>query len=1669
MSDQLSDGRLLKLLNERPGRELTDAELKQVSGRVNDSVPVQDALLARAEVDERLAKQLATVRIPLHVYLARQQSTATAHPRNVQARIASLASVCFLVGMGSAYLLMTGSDTPAPLVQVGNPEAIARDALGGVLGKTSDESQTVATVAPVGEPRSKEPANAKTPGIQEPEPKLVAVPEIPAIVQHASKPPWTATLDETLKPRLFEEVGFAAQNFDGLDPNAVREWLAPMPGWAYRVEPRNHGKTVFSRFTGVAQLRAPWPKDAVLRLGMYQPSDFRIHFWSGRTGATLHYMPTLQTWMAYRIHRLDDEAVPTRWSMASSDEARHQRTTLGVIEIRHQGRHLLVTRGDVVLLATPLADVPTQVVFDGSTYLSEFRMYRSTPAPYEARVAENRIARNENRPADLEWVTAQIDPMAKPQKVTAEIVRAARKIDPVKTDPDVPADEAKEKKPQPDLPPEWKVAFGETNELIGHPSGAIELATEIAPQEIRVATFINADRSPQSSLSELCFRIDRADAGTGFFLGDEFGQPIERIAFYDEQTTGLTIVGHLPLNAATTAVTYNPTTYRITAVESGTWIRVSIGLGGLKLWMSGDGMHWSRVLASPIRDVFLRPTTIGLYALPGTKRRKLKLDQFQVRDLAGITELARRETRELVPPMVFGEQSDLGDWLHQTVQSQPPHVSLEEWTRACAIRALESHAPRQLCVTLAEHLLAESIKLPLDAEQIRRTIDDFAVFSDGWDQLGTVFVENYRTLGERLERDAQSDAFDFTTRAMITAPIWTTVKLPIIEQPRLHRTLLASVYREDWPQAARTTERVRFWRRSSHPDQNWSTIPAHQRQSVEWTEAIARLNRQRNAEPGKEAPNAQPIMDRWQQPLVWDMSKEAYNLISEFESALQSEAWKDACQIIATASEQGAEFMADEDVLLGLLPDWKESSLLISLPVAIELAVKDYRGLRDVMRDELGPRGMLRVRQLIELGDADAVRTSTLQYYGTQAAAVGHEWLGDRALSLGQFDVAAREFQRALPESSPAVRQALQHRMRLSRALAGRRDATLGTEDSPLPAPQEAVAIGATSLTGRDFMSLVSEITNTRTDLGLNATDTSRPGTTLAPRLASYKVELTDTFAGNMGKSPGQSGYQATDWAARQMSVVADHELLFVSNRFQVVAFGLNDGKKRQAWTMAQPGTAHDWTLLPMSPLIAGNRIYVRWLTAAGPELVCLDRNSNKVIWSKKADGYVASDPVLLGGRLMTLVAKSLGNSVVRFDLATFDPATGDIINVRPFMRQHDKWSMKPSIRVHVHNGSLICGFDSMLVALDEDGSPRWLNQQTWLPKEMDPAWLHRDHSPIMAQGDSLFVVQLGARTLSSVDATTGRTRWTQPLFDVRRLIGLADQRIIVETDAGFAAFATKDGKRIWTVDVPEAERLHAAACGGEGGFVYARHVLNGSKGSTASLVWVDIATGRAKSVLPLTELANPKHSLFVGPLAVTNKTIWTFFGTEWNKPERQLVRLTRTTSNGVIPVALDATNATIESWTESATASRISTTRVLGDWTLATRQTVSGQFDGAEILGDFRGEKDVLQTRVLQGHPVRFMRRIDVPKAGNAALDVRVGHAAGQRWTLAIHAAGEELGVTTIDDTSAPSGWRQQRFDLSKFAGTSLWLSVTQQPAEAGNTTPTDAYWKMLKVTGVK
>ncbi len=136
-----------------------------------------------------------------------------------------------------------------------------------------------------------------------------------------------------------------------------------------------------------------------------------------------------------------------------------------------------------------------------------------------------------------------------------------------------------------------------------------------------------------------------------------------------------------------------------------------------------------------------------------------------------------------------------------------------------------------------------------------------------------------------------------------------------------------------------------------------------------------------------------PRIDR-HHPFIEELNKEGFNLLGDFESAMASKAYHDACQIITSS---------DASETLGLWPDAQDPQLLVSINGAIDLAMAHDNQLRQTMIREFGPLGMLQVRQAMNEGDSSAVAAAIARYRGTEAAAQADLWLGDRAVSTGDF------------------------------------------------------------------------------------------------------------------------------------------------------------------------------------------------------------------------------------------------------------------------------------------------------------------------------------------------------------------------------------------------------------------------------------------------------------------------------------------------------------------------------------------------------------------------------------------------------------------------------------------------------------------------------------------
>ncbi len=175
---------------------------------------------------------------------------------------------------------------------------------------------------------------------------------------------------------------------------------------------------------------------------------------------------------------------------------------------------------------------------------------------------------------------------------------------------------------------------------------------------------------------------------------------------------------------------------------------------------------------------------------------------------------------------------------------------------------------------------------------------------------------------------------------------------------------------------------------------------------IDWADALARA--QFPKQPGRSGLASPPD---WRHPLLVELSKEGYNVLAEFRAALDGHAYRDACQIISTSAENG---------MLGMLPDARDPELLVSLPGAVALAMRDHPGLRTTMSQQFGALGRLRIRQAIAANNVAAVEAATIQFLGTEAAAEAHLWLADRSLASGAFAHALGQYRQAEHTAAPS-------------------------------------------------------------------------------------------------------------------------------------------------------------------------------------------------------------------------------------------------------------------------------------------------------------------------------------------------------------------------------------------------------------------------------------------------------------------------------------------------------------------------------------------------------------------------------------------------------------------------------------------------------------------------
>lgn len=1137
---------------------------------------------------------------------------------------------------------------------------------------------------------------------------------------------------------------------------------------------------------------------------------------------------------------------------------------------------------------------------------------------------------------------------------------------------------------------------------------------------------------PKPGLYEIVFRIDDADQGTAISLGDPAGNPLAHLTVLrDQKSQQLTIGVQFPKETKDVSE-HDPAQFPAPYFAPGQWVRLVAGLGTLQVWTSGDRLHWGHLVKNPIQDVHGAIRSIGVMTLPGAMPRSITLGHLEVRELSGLMAQADAANLERVPNFAPEELRDGTLWIHRALQSHPPGSEPDRWLNTCAIAALSRGPQRDFGITLLKRILDGANQPQADPQQAIAALRDAVLLMDVWEEPQALpFAEQLQTIGLRMLERGERHPSQMIRAAWLRMPLWTITSAKSSLDRLANRELTAAVGRGDWKQAVALAQESQFWNTPPLP----GAVLPESGQALDrlamWVRAVAA-----EQQPGLAgADSALPLA--WRHPLVQQLNKEGYNLRAELDAALQGQAYDDACRLVTSLGN--AEFE-------GMLPDLRDRQLFVSMPTAVLTALRDHPEFATAMNREHGKSGLVRVRQAIADGQIDVIRSATVQFLGTPAAAEAHRWLGDLQLAAGKFAEAEAHYRFALDSAAADQLDQLHPRLRLAAVWGGK---SLVAASEKFPAG--GLDLNGYTLTAAEFEALMQESKTQSLVAGVSAPQLT---TKLIPPVlpAGYKLELKSQFDGHPGNNPGRTEFRFGDPFGKQLSYAVDDKSVYLSNRFQINAYDQQTGQVRWAQGVgSEQGEAYDFAFHAMRPLIHQDFVFVRRLTRAGVELCCLKRADGAIVWKQRPMTHVLTDPVIWQGELCALVGGKVEDDHLQVEFARFDQQTGTVVSTKPVVRFRDVWNQAIPCRWNPTERWAACQIGNVTACLGSEGDVRWLRRPTWLPTPVDDlATDFRAPEPVIS-GNRLLLAVPGSRTLDCVDLVTGRLTWRTPIPEIRGLRGAQGSRVVVDVGDSLLGVDPVNGDIVWrtALGTPlEAWTMNddLILCSRRGRGLTPQQKPN--------LVWLDAITGRELSQTQLD--AADKEDWQLGPIVpVAGNKWWLLGGSGWKDHKRELLELVAVTATAPAPFV----DAGLKHWAADLIDSEKSAfASVLPNWWPAADYKSRWQF----VPGDVRGETRLLISRTGENQqPTWLTSQLQVP-VEPSSLHFRVANQPGQKWRLVVRIENEVVLDQILEDAATSNNWQEVVVDLTAFAGRSA-LATAMHGAVDGQ--PSEALWKKIEL----
>jgi outer membrane protein assembly factor BamB len=1250
-------------------------------------------------------------------------------------------------------------------------------------------------------------------------------------------PPWHAA--SVAKPvRSLDSILFQRFDTRRVLPQAsdLHRWFDVIVGEPKGiVETRSkHGQC--GAIEGILRLNAPWTNDSILRLQLESYKQLQMHFFVGQQGLTLVYHADQpERWAAYVTTRKPAGFTPQTWQLTANDGGRNRRTQIGQggpYQLRHRRGELLLSRGDVVVIRAPLAELPDDVFFQGSASI-----------------------------VGIDWVrvAGAADGMTKddPSEVVAANAPVVRTIR--------AADFA------------WQPQLDPKSSLTISPGDTIRLESTKATKRSWCTIW-----RPRDDLSFIDLELEDATAGAGIYLGD-IASPKWVLRYVRDNRTGQLCMMARGTRDDHRAQDFPPLhVAMLPSVGGRHWVRLVYGSSMIRWWLSVDGRHWAE--AEPLRNPPTNLTHLGLHCVTNAECG-VTLRRIRLTPLTAITALADPHLRHRVwLPDAAKAPKDIADWIAQTTELQPSGSSINAWRRSAAVQTLASGCPAPLGIALLDLLLDDAAARELPLEEQLRLLDQAALLADLYDnqQRLQAWVDRYHRLGLAAAAEHDGRAFSSIRTALMRSPINTIRPIDVFHSQAIGEELVQLVYAGDWPRTARFCQKIRFFHlQAKVPLFEWSEMAAAKRTP----EGLSKDLLTRLPETWRNM-----LIER-QSKDVYNVAAELLALLDSdaFDDAARMIARLDPRHLPGIAVDERDDRLLASLPALITMADRRHPQLRTAV-VSQQAALADLR-----LREQMAQHDADGVALVALQFPGTTAVSKAHAWLGDRALTSGWFetalWHYRRAsqvsIPIDGPDLGSRVTMSKIMLGSethvgtPPLRLGdIQLKIEEIVAIEANRRAEMGMDSGRFEpngfagphlltaAPTEFVVHKRARLDGS-----VGQDTNRVTIQNVNDFRIDWANRQLAVSIDDQRMYVSNRFqvaaydrksGARAWQSPQLPGRvrKAHEWSLTAMRPVLHGERIYARQMYgdTVSLVCLDKSTGQPIWTAIHRRNIDNIS----DPMIIQDR------------LVCLTMARTSQLESVVR--FTEFDPET-GTLWHERDLVTLSNAWQRRQVCEVQTIRDGIIAVLGGV----------VISCDVE-GQL--RWVSRQILLPPDEQPDWVTQTFSPPLVFSDTHAAAD-GQAASPGDRIFVTEPGVRALQCLDAETGDLIWSRTLPDLRRLLGISGGCLIAHGRERLLGLDPATGETRWLH--PIEPLLHGHLCGGEHGILVARRQPIDEKKTkfVPELVWLDGRTGKETHSTRLDGLEDADPRL--GPMVVIEGQVWTFFGRGPRDPYRDVIQLTPT------------------------------------------------------------------------------------------------------------------------------------------------------------------------------